>query len=230
MGVRYCHRRWRTVLCHTVSITTVQASAATSPACWTAGADAASLERVAETGRLRFIDVSEAQEREVSYSGLQAKEGRYPAVSSWSPSQLGYQTQLQTLNEYNGRLLSPNNPISRRVHKVASRIVEGSGLGHVKNGGALGSVESRMPTISGTGSEMNMGEVLFGGGQGEMDVREGKDTEWEVRQGPVPARECPILCNAEHRCDRSMSSTTRRRKTRLCCLEARSLSLPASWA
>jgi hypothetical protein len=96
--------------------------------------------------------------------------------------QLGQQTQLQTLSEYSTRVLSPNNAISRRVRKVASRIIEANGLGRVKSGSELGAIEGKVPSWGGGGAsqggmELDMGEVLFGGDKG---ADEGKDTEWEV--------------------------------------------------
>lgn len=80
------------------------------------------LERVPETGRVRFIDVGEAQERE-----------------------LGQQTQLQTLSEYRNAVLPSNHPTTKRVRKVAARIIEASGLGRVKSGGELGTIEGTVP-------------------------------------------------------------------------------------
>nr|XP_031862888.1 uncharacterized protein CI109_001362 [Kwoniella shandongensis]KAA5529960.1 hypothetical protein CI109_001362 [Kwoniella shandongensis] len=112
------------------------------------------LERVADTGRLRFMDVDEAQERE-----------------------LGRQTQLQTLSEYNRALLPPNHPTSRRVRQVATRIIEASGLGRVKTGGEMSAVEGKVPAFGGGG---DLGEILMGGGEGGREVAEGKETEWEV--------------------------------------------------
>ncbi|CAD6572273.1 MAG: hypothetical protein TREMPRED_000488 [Tremellales sp. Tagirdzhanova-0007] len=111
------------------------------------------LERVPETGRLRFIDVGEAQERE-----------------------LGQQTQLQTLSQYSHAVLAPNHPTTTRVRNVASRIIKASGLGRVKSGGEMGAVEGTVPNM-GNGSPLGPGEILFGGGVTE-DM--GKDTEWEV--------------------------------------------------
>ncbi|GFZ42524.1 hypothetical protein JCM24511_00240 [Saitozyma sp. JCM 24511] len=121
------------------------------------------LERVPETGRLRFIDVDEASERE-----------------------LGYQTQLQTLSEYSRQLLPPSHPVSKRVRKVASRIIESSGLGRVKSGGEMSAVEAPVPSWGGGGGEgqrhpgeVDMSEVLFGGAK-HARQDEGKQTEWEV--------------------------------------------------
>ncbi|WVO18688.1 hypothetical protein L204_106408 [Cryptococcus depauperatus] len=112
------------------------------------------LERVPETGRLRFIDVDEAQERE-----------------------LGYQTQLQTLNEYSRALLPANHPMSKRVRKVATRIIESSGLGRVKSSGDMGAVEGHVPTWGG-GSDVR--DIFLGRTHGEHDLKESQDTEWEV--------------------------------------------------
>ncbi|EIW68973.1 hypothetical protein TREMEDRAFT_39304 [Tremella mesenterica DSM 1558] len=111
------------------------------------------LEKVPETGRWRFIDVSEAQERE-----------------------LGIQTQHQTLNEYSTHVLPPNHPITRRVRDIAARIIESSGLGRVKSGGEMGAIEGKMPEA--WNSEIRMSDVLFGGGHLDDDV--GSSTEWEV--------------------------------------------------
>lgn len=112
------------------------------------------LERVPETGRLRFMDVDEAQERE-----------------------LGRQTQLQTLSEYDRAVLPPNHPISKRVRKVATRIIESSGLGRVKSSGEMGAIEGTVPTW---GGGVDMKDIFMGGGEGGKEAREGKDTEWEV--------------------------------------------------
>jgi len=103
------------------------------------------------------MDVNEAQERE-----------------------LGIQTQLQTLSEYSNRLLPPNHPVTKRVRRVAQRIVESSGLGRMKSGGEMSAVEQSVPSFGGGSGSLDMGEVLFGGGEGGEQVKEGKDTEWEV--------------------------------------------------
>ncbi|WVF65807.1 hypothetical protein IAT40_000544 [Kwoniella sp. CBS 6097] len=114
------------------------------------------LERVAETGRLRFMDVDESQERE-----------------------LGRQTQLQTLSEYSTAVLPPNHSTTRRVRAVATRIIESSGLGRVKSGGEMGAVEGKVPTWGG-GNEVDLGEILSGSGPEGDRAKEGKETEWEV--------------------------------------------------
>ena len=140
-----------------------------------------SLERVPETGRLRFMDVSEAQEREVS---------RYLEVPGHCRFlffvQLGHQTQLQTLQEYSTALLPPNHPTTKRVRKVASRIIESSNLGRVKSGGEMGAIEGSVPKMG--GGDIDMGDIFFGGGAVQQDVT--KDTEWEVC---VPGRMRTLL-------------------------------------
>ena len=88
--------------------------------------------------------------------------------------QLGQQTQLQTLSEYRNAVLPPNHPTTKRVRKVAARIIEASGLGRVKSGGELGTIEGTVPHLG--GGQLDPGEMLFGGGP-EENV---KDTEWEV--------------------------------------------------
>ncbi|WVR03778.1 hypothetical protein IAU60_000773 [Kwoniella sp. DSM 27419] len=112
------------------------------------------LERVPETGRLRFMDVDEAQERE-----------------------LGRQTQLSTLSEYSTAVLPANHPTTKRVRAVATRIIESSGLGRVKSGGEMGAVEGKVPAF---GGGENIGEILMGSGPEGDAAREGKETEWEV--------------------------------------------------
>ncbi|ODO04558.1 hypothetical protein I350_05162 [Cryptococcus amylolentus CBS 6273] len=115
----------------------------------------AHLERVPETNRLRFIDVDEAQETE-----------------------LGRQTQLQTLSEYSTAVLPANHPITKRVRKIATRIIESSNLGRVKSGGEMGAVEGKVPSFGG-GVEMK--DIFLGGsGDGSHSIKEGKETEWEV--------------------------------------------------
>lgn len=115
-----------------------------------------SLERVPETGRLRFIDVSEAQE-----------------------TAMGLQVQQETLAEYSNALLSPYHPTSKRVREVARRVVEANGLGKMKDSGLMTS----LPKISiWSGGEE---EGLFGAGdEGVATLSRGgekrKDIEWEV--------------------------------------------------
>lgn len=110
------------------------------------------IETVEQTGRWRFMDTSVSTEVSL---GLQAKD--------------------QTLKQYSGKILSPHHPQSKRVHKIATRIIESSHLGKVK-GGDLGAVEAR---ISQWGvAEPSIGDVLSG--QGFSDEPISKDTEWEV--------------------------------------------------
>lgn len=58
------------------------------------------LEREPSTGRLRFLDVSPAQERA-----------------------MGEQAYAQTMAENRGKILSPSHPESRRVQRVAQRLI-----------------------------------------------------------------------------------------------------------
>ncbi|KAJ9123407.1 hypothetical protein QFC22_001609 [Naganishia vaughanmartiniae] len=119
-----------------------------------------SLERVPETGRLRFIDVSESQE-----------------------SAMGLQATQETLAQYSSALLSPLHPTSRRVREVARRVVESNGLGKMKDAGLMTS----LPKISIWGGAEEDG--WFGGngsgeGGAEATLSRGgekrKDIEWEV--------------------------------------------------
>jgi hypothetical protein len=90
---------------------------------------------------------------------------------------LGQQTQLQTLSEYGTRLLPPTHAVSKRVHKVASRIIESSGLGRVKSTGEMGAIEGKVPKWGGGNEEIDMGDVLFGG---DSNKPVDKETEWEA--------------------------------------------------
>jgi hypothetical protein len=165
-----------------------------------------SLERVAETGRLRFIDVNEEQERAVC--------DNIKVIIK-----LGQQTQLQTLSEYSHSLLPPNHPTTKRVRAVAARIIEGSGLGRVKVGD-IGSVEANVPGWrSGGQAEPDIGELFMGGGGGDV-ARETKETEWEVSL---------LMANQGMLIGRCMSSMIGRRRMRSSCLAARSLSLRESY-
>ncbi|KZV73401.1 hypothetical protein PENSPDRAFT_682882 [Peniophora sp. CONT] len=78
------------------------------------------LERVPETGRLRFMDVSPKFEEML-----------------WSES---YGSMM---NEYRGKILPPNHPLARRVHAVASRILEANNLGTLHAVGANESMSTR---------------------------------------------------------------------------------------
>ena len=64
-----------------------------------------SLEKVPETGRWRFIDVSEETERT-----------------------MGDQAAEQVLQQYHGRILPERDPRVKQVNRVAHRILEASGL------------------------------------------------------------------------------------------------------
>ncbi len=86
------------------------------------------------------------------------------------------------MNEYSRNLLPPNHPTTKRVRAIATRIIEGSNLGHMKSSHELGAIEQTVPAWGG-GQDMDMSQILFGGGQGEKEIsegKEGKDTEWEV--------------------------------------------------
>ena len=90
--------------------------------------------------------------------------------------ELGRQTQLQTLSEYSGRILAPNSSVTKRVRKVATRIIEASNLGKVKSGHDMGAVEGKVASWGGGGEDGAMQDVLFGRGNGNVDSQ----TEWEV--------------------------------------------------
>lgn len=96
-------------------------------------------------------------------------------VLSNTNAQLGTQTQLQTMSEYQTRILSPNHAISKRVRRVAQRIIESSGLGRMKSGGEISTVEQEVPRW---GGGADVGEILMA--ESGQDHKEGKDVEWEV--------------------------------------------------
>ena len=57
--------------------------------------------------------------------------------------------------------MPPNHPTTKRVRKVATRIIEASGLGQMKAGGDLGAIEGKVPSFEGKGGELNMGDVFL---------------------------------------------------------------------
>jgi hypothetical protein len=80
------------------------------------------------------------------------------------------------MSEYQGRILPPNHAVSKRVRRVAQRIVESSGLGRMKSGGEISTVEQQVPTW---GGGADVGEILMA--ETHQEHKEGKDVEWEVR-------------------------------------------------
>jgi hypothetical protein len=119
----------------------------------------AHLERVPETGRLRFIDVSPEKEET-----------------------MGLQAQQETLQQYQGALLSPSHPTSKRVQEVARRIVEANMLGHMKEGHSITDI-SKISLGSIFGST-DSDDGLFGGDSDPkvpLNSAGNRDTEWEVR-------------------------------------------------
>lgn len=81
------------------------------------------------------------------------------------------------MSEYQTRILPPNHPVSKRVRRVAQRIIESSGLGRMKSGGEISTIEQNVPNWGG-GAEAHVGDILMA--DGSMDHKEGKDVEWEV--------------------------------------------------
>ena len=87
------------------------------------------------------------------------------------------------MSEYQTRILSPNHAISKRVRRVAQRIIESSGLGRMKSGGEISTVEQEVPRW---GGGADAGEILMA--ESGQDHKEGKDVEWEVSYDRL--REC----------------------------------------
>jgi hypothetical protein len=79
------------------------------------------------------------------------------------------------MSEYQTRILPPNHAISKRVRRVAQRIIESSGLGRMKSGGEISTVEQQVPTW---GGGADVGEILMA--ESGQEHKEGKDVEWEV--------------------------------------------------
>lgn len=127
----------------------------------------AHLERVAETGRLRFIDTSHEQELA-----------------------MGLEAQKETLAQFQHELLSPSHRETKRVREIARRIVEGNMLGRMKEGHSLKDLPNiSLGSIFGGGDQS--GEGVFGGGEDKLN---NKDVEWEVYVVNKDVGECtPIL-------------------------------------
>ncbi|KAL7424718.1 metalloendopeptidase [Cryptotrichosporon argae] len=115
------------------------------------------LERVEDTGRLRFMDCDESTE-----------------------TAMGLETQQATLQQYATHVLPPNHPTTKRVRAVATRIIESSGLGRVKTGNEMGAVEAAVDWRGGAGADVQ--DALFGslGKKAEQEGWGKKQTEWEV--------------------------------------------------
>lgn len=85
----------------------------------------------------------------------------------WKPAsnsaQLWSESYGNMVNEFRGKILPPNHPLVRRVHAVASRILEANNLGTLH---AVGADES-----------MSMRSVLFGRRQDAPEA-------WDVPSSP----------------------------------------------
>lgn len=117
----------------------------------------AHLERVPETGRLRFIDTSPETE-----------------------TAMGLEAQKEILQQYQRALLSPSHPTTKRVREIARRIVESNMLGHMKESHSMNLSNINLGSIFG-GDQSEEG--LFGsgsGGQERLNSAGNKDVEWEV--------------------------------------------------
>lgn len=90
--------------------------------------------------------------------------------------QIGRATYMETMDQFQGQILPPNHPISRRVRTIAKRIVERNGLGVIKEGHTLSTIEEVMGAWS-QGRGMETAE--------NIDATEGPSTnaEWEVSRG-----------------------------------------------
>jgi hypothetical protein len=75
--------------------------------------------------------------------------------------------------QFQGQFLPPNHPVTRRVREIAKRIVERNGLGRVKEGHSLSSIEEVMGSF-GMGRGMESGENIDATEAGNQNA------EWEV--------------------------------------------------
>jgi hypothetical protein len=107
-------------------------------------------------------------------------------VSPSTEAAISLETQKETLAQYQGLLLPASSPVSRRVREVARRVVESNGLGRMKpvTAHGLGGGEGGVFVLPG------LGEIFMGGGEGSwnsgdsaVELKTGKDVEWEVRNG-----------------------------------------------
>ncbi|KAI0062113.1 hypothetical protein BV25DRAFT_1804489 [Artomyces pyxidatus] len=78
------------------------------------------LERVPETGRLRFIDMSAKAE-----------------AALWEAS------AGQILQQYRGQILPPDHPLTRHIHSITNRLLSANNLGRLKS-----SEDHRSPPVS----------------------------------------------------------------------------------
>lgn len=93
-----------------------------------------------------------------------------------SPEQeqeIGKASFVETMDQFGMKCLPPNHPITRRVREIATRIVEGNALGHMKSAPGLGAVEARM---SQWGIDEN-GNIYSGD---RADDQNSTKNEWEV--------------------------------------------------
>ncbi|KAG9045691.1 hypothetical protein FS837_005847 [Tulasnella sp. UAMH 9824] len=122
------------------------------------------LERVEETGRWRFIDVSPEKEREY-----------------------GREADQEVLKEFAGKILPASDPLVRRITNVASRIITAANLGEVKGA----SSSNQLPAQAGGWSILpTSSEGAFGGDDAstaawdmtpaQRSVAERLRQEWEV--------------------------------------------------
>jgi len=54
---------------------------------------------------------------------------------------MGQASYVETMQQFGGKVLPPNHPVSRRVREVATRIIEMNGLGKMKSGQILSAIE-----------------------------------------------------------------------------------------
>lgn len=66
------------------------------------------------------------------------------SIDPWLTRQIGQATYAETMQQFQGQILPPNHPITRRVREIAKRIVERNGLGRIKEGHSLSTIEEVM--------------------------------------------------------------------------------------
>lgn len=92
------------------------------------------------------------------------------------------------MQQFQGEIMPPNHPITRRVREIAVRIVERNGLGKVKSGHTLSSLDGIVPGWGGGGGGDQDPEINIFTGQGvDGQIKQfekigvpDKNSEWEV--------------------------------------------------
>ncbi len=108
-----------------------------------------SLEQVPETGRWRFMDLSPKYEARVrGYIHMTCASGE-----RLNMMQLAEESHQQLLQQFKGKVLPPNHPLTRHIRRVVERILEANNLGILKPFGEQPRVLSSADVWSATGTD-----------------------------------------------------------------------------